>query len=567
MRNVPTFLKDAIGEDLFKDVSRSPAAFAAAFDQELQPWDYQAEALEGAASPDPEHPDKFQHRWAVVSLPRQDGKSTLSAWYALWRFYTDETLQLIISVALDRQSASIILSEARRVVSGNEILSSLVDPAWGMTKWSIRLVDGAEWMIRPSEAQFSRGYRPGLICFDELGFSGDDGELLQTLSAGQAAQERPQVFITSTVNLPSGPLWEMFDRHRTGDPSVYLYYRQFNQSPKISEEYLHEQRKSLPPSIYSREHLNTWSSGLDAFTDAEKLDLAMSGPSPLLHEFDGRALCYIDLSWRRDESVAAISRVTDAGMVEIIGLQVWTPSEGNDLDLEAVQDDVEQLAFNLGVRTIRVESPQGIMFSQTMKVPGATVEGVHPTPRHQREVWGALYNALRDERIRLPKDRKLRQQLLGLTIKTTQAGNWRVEEIDRKLHQDRAMAVAGSTWLATAGVAKGRMGALFLQQGWDGPITNLKGENVEEKIREVKEAKEKRRKRWRSHYGEFHASKIKSKLKSMNEGTWERIRGIHEGGSIEPHQLRRQFSLDHAEVELILKYPSREAWWDSKDLG
>jgi len=233
VRNVPTLLKDAIGEDLFKDVSRSPAAFAAAFDQELQPWGYQAEALEGAASPDPEHPDKFRHRWAVVSLPRQDGKSTLSAWYALWRFYTDETLQLIISVALDRQSASIILNEARRIITGNEILSALVDPAWGMTKRSIRLVDGAEWMIRPSEAQFSRGYRPGLICFDELGFSGDDGELLQTLSAGQAAQEKPQVFITSTVNLPSGPLWEMFDRHRIGDSSVYLYYRHQVAAPPL----------------------------------------------------------------------------------------------------------------------------------------------------------------------------------------------------------------------------------------------------------------------------------------------------------------------------------------------
>jgi hypothetical protein len=492
MRTVPALLKEAIGDELFEQVSKSPAAFAAAFDGELQPWEYQVEALEGAAELDPQikldavkaealkalhlegaaealealkaetppEPEpnpaliKFRHRWAIVSLPRQDGKSTLSAWYACWRFFTDETLELIISVALDRSSAAIILNEARRIISGNDILAGLVDSQWGMTKWSIRLVDGAEWMIRPSEAQFSRGYRPGLICFDELGFSGDDGELLQTLSAGQAAQERPQVFITSTVNLPTGPLWEMFERHRTGDSSVFLYYRQVNQSPKISKEYLDEQRNALPPSIYSREHLNTWSSGLDAFTDAEKLDVAMSGPSPLLHTFNGRAYCYVDLSWRKDESVAAVSRVTEEGKVEIIGLKVWTPTEGSDLDLEMVQEEIEELASNLGVRAIRVESPQGVMFSQTMEVSGATVESVHPTPQHQREVWGALYNGLRDERVRLPRDKKLRRQLLGLTIKSTQAGSWRVEEIDRKLHQDRALACAGAVWLATSGISK-----------------------------------------------------------------------------------------------------------------
>ncbi len=221
MRTISDLLKKHIGEELFGKVSKSPSAFAAVFDGELQPWDYQIEALEGAATLNPDDPGKFLHRWAAVSLPRQDGKSTLSAWYALWRFYTDETLELIISVALDRQSASIILNEARRIISGNEILAGLVDSNWGMTKWSIRLVDGAEWMIRPSEAQFSRGYRPGLICFDELGFSADDGELLQTLSAGQAAQARPQVFITSTVNLPTGPLWEIFERHRAGDLSVF----------------------------------------------------------------------------------------------------------------------------------------------------------------------------------------------------------------------------------------------------------------------------------------------------------------------------------------------------------
>jgi hypothetical protein len=542
LRTIPDLLKEHIGEELFGKVSKSPSAFAAVFDGELQPWDYQIEALEGAATLNPDDPGKFMHRWAAISLPRQDGKSTLSAWYALWRFYTDETLELIISVALDRQSASIILNEARRIISGNEILAGLVDSNWGMTKWSIRLVDGAEWMIRPSESQFSRGYRPGLICFDELGFSADDGELLQTLSAGQAAQARPQVFITSTVNLPTGPLWEIFERHRAGDLSVFLYYRQFNQSPKISKEYLDEQLKSLPPSIFSREHLNTWSSGLDAFTDAEKLDVAMSGPSPLLHKYDGRAYCYVDLSWRIDESVAAISRINDAGMVEIIGLKVWTPTQGNDLDLEAVQEELEELAFNLGVRAIRVESPQGVLFSQSLRVPGATIESVHPTPQHQRGVWGALYNGLRDERVRLPRDKKLRRQLLGLSIKSTQAGSWRVEEIDRKLHQDRALACAGAAWLAQQA---GKWAETeFLALVGRGDIIGPCGKPVE--------FDKTTRPAWMPPTGhELRRRAERRQLDSLSAGRKLRVRQVASTGK-SIAQLQRQFSLLRWQVEQIL---------------
>jgi len=75
-----TLLRDALGAELFDPMAADPVQFVRAFDRE--PWDYQqghlrevtARAVDG----------KFLKPIAVISMPRQNGKSTESAWIGLW---------------------------------------------------------------------------------------------------------------------------------------------------------------------------------------------------------------------------------------------------------------------------------------------------------------------------------------------------------------------------------------------------------------------------------------------------------------------------------------------------
>ena len=73
--------------------------------------------------------------------------------------------------------------------------------------------------------------------------------------------------------------------------------------------------------------------------------------------------------------------------------------------------------------------------------------------------------------------------------------------------------------------------------------------------------------RWRSSKSEFSSAQTKKKLKGMSDERWSRIRGLKGSGDFEDHRLRIQFGLSHDELALILTYPTREDWLDSKDLN
>ena len=438
-------LRSALGDERFAVLAVDPVAFVRAFDRE--PWPYQAEDLRTILRRGPD--GKFERRVAVASMPRQDGKSTLSGWAALHQFFTNPEIQMIVSVALDRESAHIILNDARRIVSQNEVLFDLVDPAWGLTKSSIRLRDGRNWLIKSADGRFSRGLRPSIVLFDELGWSKDDGDLFQVLAAGQAAQPNPLMIVTSTVGpVQAGPLWELFESARRGDPDVRLIYRNENLSPLVSDEYLAGERRRLPPSVYAREHENLWSSGTDAFCNYDAWERAVAGGSSKLQKFPGPAYMYVDLGLIHDETAIAVAARGDK-RVEVIGLDAMRGSKGNPLHFDRIKRRIHQMVKRLGVTQIKIESPQGYAMAQELarELQPVEVQVVHPTAKIQNELWGNLHGALRDGTVHIPKDELLRRQLLSLTIKQSLTG-WRVVDVP-SIHQDRAIAVGGAALMAS----------------------------------------------------------------------------------------------------------------------
>jgi len=428
--------------DLFR---ADPTAFIEHFDR--KPWGYQAKALKAIT----ERNSKgiFKRRIAVFSTPRQDGKTTLSSWLGLWRFICDPTAGDIVSVALDTRGARQLLWDARRIIGNSPKLMSLLDGQRLTRSW-ITLTDGREWVIRSADSSMSRGLRPSTVLFDELGWTADDGELFQVLLAAQAAQVNPLVVVTSTVGpVQAGPLWDLFEQSKVrGQKAIRLLYSRRNKSPLVTKKFLKEQEALLPPSWYAREHENTWGAGSDVFCTQANWLRAIEGDSPLLEKHRGTSYAFLDLSWAHDESVLSVATERD-GRKAIISMDVFAPTKSKNVDFAAVEATVRRRIETLGVRRLEIESPQGVALSQKIErsLPGINVTILHPTAKSNAERWGALYTALRDGLIWLPKDEKLRRQLLQLTIKAGPTG-WKVVEADRKLHQDRALACAGAYYLA-----------------------------------------------------------------------------------------------------------------------
>lgn len=428
-------LENVLGQERAARLAVDPIMFVRAFDRE--PWLFQAEILGQALARNKD--GKFQHRIAVISMPRQNSKSTISAWAALWRFYTQEN-QTIVTVANDLEQAGVILGDARRIIRNSAILYDLID-VHGLNRQEIRLKNGNRWIVKSAESVSSRGLRPSLICYDELGWAfGRD--LFDTLSAGQAAQENPLIIVTSTVGpIQSGVLWELFELARSGDSTVRLIYHQDNLSPLITPEFLERERAILPASIYAREHENRWGAGSDAFCTLPDWERAIGYGSPLKSHDSGPCGAFLDLGWVHDETALAVGRRGPEGRAEIVALETWQGSQARPVAFTDVERRLLELVAQLGIKRLTIESPQGVGMAQRLNLAGVTTETLHPTAVSNRENWGALYAALKDGSVSLPNDAKLRRQLLTLTIESKATG-WRVVD-DPTIHNDRAVAVAG----------------------------------------------------------------------------------------------------------------------------
>jgi len=471
-------LRPLVGDTAFAAMVRDPAAFVRAFDGR-EPWQFQVDALRQVLERDAS--GKFLKPVAVVSWPRQDSKSTLSAWAALWRFFCDDTCETIVSVALDRASAGIIIGDARRCILGSDLLMSCIDADYGLTRDEIRLRDGRRWLIKSADAVFSRGLRPSTVCFDELGWSKDSGALFEVLSAAQAAQVNPMMLVTSTVSaVQAGPLWSLFEAadRQGADGSIRLLYSQTNQSPLVSAAYLERQRELMPPHVFAREHLNTWSAGSDAFCTDKDWRRCTGEIDPRRDSDPGPGYAFVDLGWSHDATAIAVARTNPEDIADILVLETFRGSHEQPVILSAVRSRIEELVVRLGVVQVVIESPQGLGLSQELQVSkSCTVTVLYPTATSNRERWGALYTALREGTVHLPPDPMLRRELLTLSIAQSATG-WRVDDVP-SVHNDRSVAVAGALYACQQGAVSKWVHMKFMAIVGDGVgIVSRDGELV-----------------------------------------------------------------------------------------
>lgn len=434
-------LSDFVGMPVFSRMAADPVLFVKAFES-LVPWPYQETDLRTALARNPD--GRFAHRIVVISKPRQNAKTTESAWIALHRLYCGEGQQQIVSVANDTEQAEILLGDAHRIISASDTLYSLLDRN-GLNRAEIRLANGNRWIIKSSESIASRGLRPSLVCYDELGWA-QDRALFDVLSSGQAAQPNPLTVVTSTVGpIKSGVLWELFELARADNPTVCLLYSTENQSPLITPEYLEAQQALLPAPVYAREHQNLWGEGSDSLCSEADWKRAIADGDPRRMDDPGPCYAFLDLGWVYDESVLVVMRQLESGKYGVLCMESWQGSQSMPVEFTSIQYRLAELAGKFHIQNLTIEAPQGYQMAQQLALSGVRTEVLSPTAKSNQERWGTLITALKNGTLCLPDDAKLRRQLLTLTIKNTPTG-WRVEDVPA-IHNDRAVAVAGALYL------------------------------------------------------------------------------------------------------------------------
>ena len=131
---------------------------------ELRPWQawFLVHALEVLPS------GRFRYRTVVLSVARQNGKSTLSQVLALWFMYVGGA-GLVIGTAQNLNISEEVWEGAVDLAQGVDELSELIDKITNANgKKAMRLQSGERYAVQPATRRGGRGLSGDLIMLDEL---------------------------------------------------------------------------------------------------------------------------------------------------------------------------------------------------------------------------------------------------------------------------------------------------------------------------------------------------------------------------------------------------------------
>jgi len=426
-------------------------------------WDWQKDILRKATQRD-KH-GNYNHQISILSMPRQNGKSELSTILGLHALFFGGWGFEILSVGIGgRSTAKVIFDKARRSIKLNPVLYESIGDQ-GFLKDVITVPDlNSSWEIKSSEYLSSLGRAFDLILFDELGQErihlNEGGELWDSLTAGQAAKSNSRVVVTSTVGGQIGKMWDLI-RLVEKDKKIYLFLTHENLSPLITQEFLDRRREELHPSVYKHWHENQFFTGEDAFLNPDLLDRCFDETiSPVLQMPKNRfSICFVDIGIKRDSSVCVSVYRDEQNKIRIAEMKSWSPLLlKEEIKLEWIVDYLGEAKGRLNIQKIWMDEWQG---QQIIQAHGRrlNIEGVHWTADKLEKCWANFIAVIQNGGIRIYNDkstdiRELRKELLNLTISAKGAG-FKVSDPGR-IHQDRALSLAGAVWKSIEGHEKAR---------------------------------------------------------------------------------------------------------------
>ena len=217
------------------------------------------------------HPDPWQGQllrsrapWIMLNCCRQSGKSTTTAIVALHQAIYDPGLVLCVSPSL-RQSRELFA----KVIGFLKDLEP-VEPLEEDNKSSCELSNGSRIVSLPGDPDTVRCYSaPKLVVTDEAAYVAD---AMQAALAPMLAVSGGRQIDMSSPNGRRGYFFENWERGE-GIERIKIIGRQ---CPRISAEFLDQQRKKLGPTLFAQEFEGEFTDADTSAFSSELIELALT---------------------------------------------------------------------------------------------------------------------------------------------------------------------------------------------------------------------------------------------------------------------------------------------------
>lgn len=406
---------------------------------------YQGDFLHEAFRTD--HDGRRIYNEALWGLARKNGKSTIAAGLGLYLLVGDnEPGPEVYAAAASRQQAQIVFDEARRMVEASPVLSDHLV----VRRHHIEYPDvQGVFRVLAADAPRTHGLNASGVVIDEL-HAHRNPELYYALTTGSLAREQPLTISITTAGYDRKTIcWDVFQRGLEGEPGLLFWWlgaseesdwsdpalwKACNPAPWITPEDLEREWNRLPPAVFARLHLNTW-------TAAEELWLpigAWASCRGTLEIADGAEVWIgVDIGLRHDTSaIAIVAKVGDKFHVRVEIFE--PPSDGSKLNLVQIEQRLLALAQRYTIREVAYDP----YFFQRSAMELEDRLPMVEFPQHNARMVPAsqlMYDLVAERRIVHDGDVEFARHVQGAAVRETERG-WRIAKARSEARIDALVA-------------------------------------------------------------------------------------------------------------------------------
>lgn len=372
-----------------------------------------------------------------AECPRGSGKTLFLALQIAWLLaFARRELQLA-AAACDRAQAGLFLNAIGRLVRMNPWLSDAIEV---QASKIIGKRSGSTLELLSSDVAGSFGRTlTGLVC-DEAALWSDQG-LWDSLISSAAKVRHSVICVATNAGFCQSWPWEVREAIRQ-DPQRWHFVSVDRPASWISREHLEEQRRLLPPKVYSRLWENVWSSGGgDALTE-EDIAMITTADGPDTHAVPGATyVAGLDLSTKRDASGLTLLAVEPMKRrVRVAGLWRWLPVRGR-ISITEIEQTIRWVHERFALRHLSFDPFQAHLLCERLGTIGLPTVEVTFGGQSSHRMASTLLQAVREGRLSIYPHDELIRDLLKLRIEERAWGWTLTAPRDQQSHADLAFSL------------------------------------------------------------------------------------------------------------------------------
>ena len=376
--------------------------------------------------------------FSFLTRPRGGSKTTDAAAASLAMLLAADQPLRFYAAASDRDQARLLLD----AIEGFAHRTATIAAGLTIDRWKVTAIrSGATLEALAADTSSSWGLRPSGVILDEIGWWPDlpsARTLVDSLLSSAAKTEGCRVAVITSPSSPSHFAHKLRD-HAASDPLWRL-----SETPGpigwIAPERIEEQRRRLSEPMFRRLFLGEWSEGDEALVADEALRAAVRHEGPLDPEPGVAYTIGVDLGLKRDRSAAAVCHAENEEVI-LDRVAVWQGSRLRPVRLAVVEDWLADAAGRFNGAELVFDPWQASGLMQRLQGRGVRCSEFTFSAQSVGRLAASLFHLLRDERLALPDDEALLDELAHVQLRETSPGVFRIDH-EAGRHDDQAIALA-----------------------------------------------------------------------------------------------------------------------------